>query len=38
MKETGTVLWTSPNNDATNKTGFTALPSGARAAQILHLA
>jgi len=28
LKETGTVHWTSPNNGATNETGFTALPGG----------
>lgn len=30
MKETGTIHWKSPNTDATNKGGFTALPGGAR--------
>ncbi len=30
LKETGTSHWTSPNSDATNETGFTALPSGNR--------
>lgn len=30
LKESGTVHWKSPNNDATNETGFTALPSGCR--------
>lgn len=34
MKETGTVLWTSPNNNATNETGFTAIPSGARSTNV----
>ena len=30
LKETGTVHWNSPNTDATNETGFTALPGGDR--------
>ena len=30
LKETGTVHWASPNEGATNETGFTALPGGAR--------
>ena len=30
LKETGTKHWVSPNTGATNKTGFTALPSGMR--------
>jgi uncharacterized protein (TIGR02145 family) len=30
LKETGTVHWTSPNTGATNETGFTSLPGGAR--------
>ena len=29
MKETGTVHWRSPNQDATNSSGFTGLPRGA---------
>ncbi|MGD0341678.1 MAG: fibrobacter succinogenes major paralogous domain-containing protein, partial [Bacteroidales bacterium] len=30
IKETGTSHWTSPNEGATNETGFTALPGGSR--------
>lgn len=30
LKETGTVHWQTPNEGATNETGFTALPGGAR--------
>jgi uncharacterized protein (TIGR02145 family) len=30
MKETGTSHWTTPNTDATNTSGFTALPGGFR--------
>lgn len=30
LKETGTSHWTDPNTDATNETGFTALPGGYR--------
>jgi len=30
MKESGTVHWNSPNTSATNESGFTALPAGAR--------
>lgn len=31
MKSTGTSLWDTPNYNATNSSGFTALPGGARA-------
>jgi len=30
LKETGTLHWESPNTEATNETGFTALPGGYR--------
>jgi len=30
MKETGTTHWVSPNNEATNLSGFTGLPGGSR--------
>jgi uncharacterized protein (TIGR02145 family) len=30
LKETGTKHWESPNTEATNETGFTALPGGSR--------
>ena len=30
MKSTGTSRWTSPNASATNESGFTGLPGGAR--------
>jgi uncharacterized protein (TIGR02145 family) len=30
MKSTGTTLWTSPNSNATNESGFSALPGGFR--------
>jgi uncharacterized protein (TIGR02145 family) len=32
LKQTGTDLWSSPNGDATNETGFTAIPGGSRTA------
>lgn len=32
MKSSGTQNWLSPNTDATNESGFSALPSGARSA------
>ncbi len=32
MKATGTALWNSPNQDATNSSGFAGLPGGYRAA------
>jgi uncharacterized protein (TIGR02145 family) len=32
LKETGTIHWNSPNEGATNETGFTALPGGRRSA------
>lgn len=31
MKSTGTAYWASPNTDATNESGFSALPGGGRA-------
>jgi uncharacterized protein (TIGR02145 family) len=30
LKEIGTIHWQSPNSDATNESGFTALPDGYR--------
>ena len=30
MKETGTVFWPSPNSNATNSSGFSAVPGGSR--------
>jgi uncharacterized protein (TIGR02145 family) len=30
LKEIGTIHWCQPNNDATNETGFTAVPGGTR--------
>lgn len=33
LKETGTTHWASPNNLASNETGFTAIPAGSRTGQ-----
>jgi uncharacterized protein (TIGR02145 family) len=30
MKSTGTTLWQTPNTDATNESGFSAIPAGVR--------
>ena len=30
MKSTGTAFWTAPNSNATNQSGFSALPGGSR--------
>ena len=34
MKQTGTVLWNPPNTDATNESGYTALPGGIRRVEL----
>ena len=32
LKESGLINWSEPNTDATNETGFTAIPGGIRLA------
>jgi len=34
LRETGTTHWLSPNEGATNETGFTAVPGGYRSAMV----